>query len=296
MFYKLLNAYTRQFSFPYRGLKYFLKMAKWLSITDKTYKKKLPEGFYMLLTPSEHIQQQLFWYGYYEKTLGDLVKKILQPGDVFLDIGANIGYFSLLAANKEPTSKIISFEPVENLFQKLEKNISINNIRNITGLQVAIGEINEEKELFISAPDNLGMSSFQQPENYSGRKEKIRVINIDHWFKTARLSRVDLIKLDIEGSELAALKGMREVLQNFKPMVIVEINPETLGLFNLTPADIFDYLNKLDFIAYLIAETGNLEQVKQNEVIQTVNVLFIYREKIKLLSALTAQRSVLSDL
>lgn len=289
MYYKLLNAYTRQFSFPYRGLKYFLKMAKWLGIADKTYKKKLPEGFYMLLTPSEHIQQQLFWYGYYEKALGDLIKKILQPGDVFLDIGANIGYFSLLAANKEPTSKIISFEPVECLFQKLEKNISINNIGNITALHVAIGEINAERELFISTPDNLGMSSFQEPENYSGKKEKVRVISIDHWFKKAKLSRVDLVKLDIEGSELAALRGMQEVLQNFRPVVIAEINPGTLALFNLTPADIFDYLNKLDFIAYLITETGKLEQVKQNEVMQTVNVLFIYREKIKLLSALTAQ-------
>ena len=289
MFYKLLNAYTSQFSFPYRGLKYFLKVAKWLGIADKTYKKKLPEGFYMLLMPSEHIQQQLFWYGHYEKTLGDLVKKILKPGDVFLDIGANIGYFSLLAANKEPTSKIFSFEPVKSLFQKLEENISVNNTRNIAAVNAAIGDTNEQKELFISASDNLGMSSFQPPENYSGRKENVKVISIDSWFKTAGLSRVDLIKLDIEGSELAALKGMREVLQNFKPAVIAEVNPETLELFDLTPAVIVDYLTKLDFIGYLISETGKLEPVTQNEINQTVNVLFIYKEKIELLPALTAQ-------
>ncbi len=289
MFYKLLNVYTRHYSFPYRGLKYFLKMAKWLGIADKKYKKKLPQGFYMLLTPSEHIQQQLFWYGYYEKPLADMIKKILQPGNVFLDIGANIGYFSLLAANSEPTSKIISFEPVKNLFQKLEENVSLNDLKNITTLNVAIGEINGEKELFISAADNLGMSSFQQPENYSGKKENVKIISIDSWFRTARLSKVDLIKLDVEGSELAALKGMQGVLQNFKPLVIAEINPETLGLFTLTPADIFDYLNKLDFDGYLISEPGKLEQVKPNEINQTVNVLFISRERMELLSALSAQ-------
>ena len=289
MFYKLLNAYTRQFSFPYRGLKYFLKLAKWLGIADKTYKKKLPEGFYMLLTPSEHIQQQLFWYGHYEKTLGDLVKKILKPGDVFLDIGANIGYFSMLAANKEPTSKIFSFEPVRKLFQKLEENILVNNMSNITAVNIAIGDTDEEKELFISAADNLGMSSFQPPENYSGKKEIVKVVSIYRWFKTAGLSRIDLVKLDIEGSELAALKGMQEVLQNFKPVVIAEINPETLRLFNLKPADICEFLSKLDFSGYLISERGKLEQVKQNEIDQTVNVLFIYKEKIELLSALTAK-------
>lgn len=287
MFYKLLNAYTRKYSFPYRGLKYFLKTAKWLGISNKTYKKKFPEDFYMLLTPSEHIQQQLFWYGYYEKPLGDLIKRILQPGDVFLDIGANIGYFSLLAANNEPTSKIISFEPVKNLFQKLEENISVNNIKNITALNVAIGDIDEERELFISAADNLGMSSFHQPENYSGKKEKVKVISIDSWFKTARLSRVDLIKLDIEGSELAALKGMQKILQNFKPLIIAEINPETLRLFNLTPADIYGYLNKLNFNGYVISETGKLGQANLDEINQTINVLFINREKIELLSALT---------
>lgn len=289
MFYKLLNAYTRQYSFPYRGLKYFLKMAKWLGIVDKSYKKKLPEGFYMLLTPSEHIQRQLFWYGHYEQALGNLVKKILQPGYVFFDIGANIGYFSLIAANNAPTSKIISFEPVKNLFQKLRENISINSIGNITAVNAAIGELNEEKELFISADDNLGMSSFQPPENFSGRKEKVKVISIDSWFKTARLSRVDLIKLDIEGSELAALKGMQEVLHNFKPLIIAEINPDTLGLFNLTPVDIFAYLNKLEFNGYGISERGKLEQVKPTEIDRTVNVLFIHREKIELLSALTAK-------
>ena len=289
MFYKLLNAYTRQFSFPYRGLKYFLKLAKWLGIADKTYKKKLPEGFYMILTPSEHIQQQLFWYGYYEKTLGDLVKKILKPEDVFLDIGANIGYFSLLAANKEPTSKIFSFEPVKNPFEQMEKNISVNNIRNITTVNVAISDTNEEKELFISASDNSGMSSFQPPENFSGKKERVKVVSIDSWFKTAGLSRIDLVKLDIEGSELAALKGMQEVLQNFKPVVIAEINPETLGLFNLKPVDICEYLTKLDFNGYLISERGKLEQVKPNEIDRTVNVLFIYKGKIELLPTLTAQ-------
>ena len=243
----------------------------------------------MFLTPSEHIQQQLFWYGYYEKTLGDLLKRILQPGDVFLDIGANIGYFSLLAANKEPTSKIFSFEPVKNLLQKLEKNISVNNFRNITAVNAAISDTIEEKELFVSAADNSGMSSFHPPENYSGTKEKVKVVTIDSWFKTAGLSKIDLIKLDIEGSELAALKGMQEVLQIFKPVVIAEINPETLGLFNLTPADVYEYLTNLDFTGYLITESGKLEPVPHAGLNHTVNVLFVHKEKVELLPAPTSQ-------
>lgn len=280
MFYKLLNVYTRTFSFPHRGLKYFLKAANSLGIADKVYKKRLHDNFYMLLNPTEHIQQQLFWYGYYEKELGDLMKKTVKPGDVFLDIGANIGYFSLLVANNSPSVKVISFEPVAGLFQNMNENISLNNIKNIATVNAATGEITEEKELFISAPDNLGMSSFHQPENYSGKKESVKVVAIDDWFKTSGLSKIDVIKLDVEGSELAALKGMKEVLQKQKPVLIVEVNPETLSMFNLKPSDIYDYLKQLNFEGFLILENARLERLDHVEINQTTNVLFIHKEKV----------------
>lgn len=280
MFYKLMNVYTRNFSFPRRGLKYFLKAANSLGIANRTYKKKLDDNFYMLLNPSEHIQQQLFWYGYYERELGILMKKIVRTNDVFLDIGANIGYFSLLVAAGWPSSKVFSFEPVNKLFQQLNKNISINHFSNITPVNAAVGQINEEKEIFLSAPGNMGMSSFQQPENYSGKKEKVKVMAIDHWFKTSGLTNIDLIKLDVEGSELAALKGMNEVLQKQRPALVIEINPETLSMFSLKPFEVCNYLNQLNFDGFIITENGHLQNLHPNEIRQTTNVLFIHHEKL----------------
>ena len=281
-----MNLYTRNFSFPQRGLKYFLKAANSLGIANKKYKKKLDDNFYMLLKPTEHIQQQLFWYGYYEKELGILLKRLVKANDVFLDIGANIGYFSLLAAAVSSSSRVISFEPVHKLFQELNANISINNIKNIMPVNAAVGEINEEKEIFLSAPDNLGMSSFQEPENYSGKKEKVTVIAIDDWFKTSGLTKIDIIKLDVEGSELAALKGMHEVLQKQGPALIIEINPDTLSMFSLTPFDICHYLNQLNFDGFIIGENGGLQGLYQNEIKKTMNVLFIHHEKLTAYSAL----------
>ena len=280
MFYKLLNVYTRNFSFPHRGLKYFLKAANSLGIAGMTYKKRLHPNFYMLLNPTEHIQQQLFWYGYYEKELGDLLNKIVKPGDVFLDLGANIGYFSLLVATNFPSVKVISFEPVQELFQNMNDNISLNSIKNISTVHAAVGETSEEKELFVAAPDNLGMSSFYQPGNYSGKTERVKVVTIDDWFKTSGLSKMDVIKLDIEGSELAALKGMKEILQKQKPILIVEVNPETLSMFNLKPSDIYDYLKQLNFEGFLILENARLEHLNQVEINQTTNILFIHKEKV----------------
>ena len=287
MFYRLLNVYTRNFSFPHRGLKYFLKAAASLGIVNKTYKKRLHDSFFMLLNPTEHIQQQLFWYGYYEKELGDLLKKIVKPSDVFIDIGANIGYFSLLVAHRLPSAEVISFEPVVDLYKKMNDNITLNDIKNIITIHAAVGEIDEERELFVSAPDNSGMSSFRQPENYSGSKEKVKVVAIDEWFKGSGLSKIDILKLDIEGSELAALRGMKKVLQNFRPLLIVEINPETLSMFNLKPLDIYDYLEQQGYKGFLILENARLKQLDQIETDQTINVLFVHNEKIELLVPFT---------
>jgi len=280
MFYKLLNVYTRNFSFPHRGLKYFLKAANSLSIANKTYKKRLHNNFFMLLNPTEHIQQQLFWYGYYEKELGDLLKKLIKPDHIFIDIGANLGYFSLLVAASSPTVKVISFEPVDEHFRKINANIAVNDIKNISVFHAAVGDIAEEKEMFISGADNSGMSSFHEPENYSGKKEKVKVVTLDDWIKTSGLSKVDIIKLDIEGSEVAALRGMKEVLQNFKPVVIVEINPETLAMFNLKPLHIYDYFKQLGFVGFIVLEKGLLKRINQTEYNQTINVLFAHQDKI----------------
>lgn len=289
MFYRLINAYSRQFSFPFRGLKYFLRAARWFNIADKVYTKKLSGKFYMQLNPTEHIQQQLFWYGNYEKELGDLISRVLKPGDLFLDIGANIGYFSLLASAKEPLCKIIAFEPAPNIYKKLEENISLNNFKNIRIVNAAAGEVSGENDLFISGPDNLGMSSFKQPENFSGEIEKVKTVSIDDWVRVSGLHKLDLVKIDIEGSELSALKGMKTVLANFKPLLLIEINPETLAMFSLKATDIFYYLNQFNFSAYEISEGSKLIKREHVELAETKNFLFIHPDKKELYSELLAR-------
>lgn len=282
MFYKILNAYVKRFSFPHRGLKYFLKMMRWLDIADKVYVKRLPGGFFMRLVPEEHIQRQLFWYGYYEKPLGDALKKIIRPGDVFLDVGANIGYFSLLAAKFEPQSAIVAFEPVSFLFEELRKNIAVNWFKNIEAINAAAGDKEETKTIFISGKENLGMSSFQQPENYSGMKEQVKTLSLDDWFVKSGLTKIDIVKIDVEGSEVSVLRGMQQLLQKFKPVILIEINPETLGLFDCNPADIFNFAADFSFSVFQITESGKLEPAASVKMNCAINAVLIHPEKFNL--------------
>jgi len=79
---------------------------------------------------------------------------------------------------------------------------------------------------------------------------------------------------------------MKEMLQDQTPALIIEINPETLAMFSLKPVDICDYLNRLNFEGYKILETGELDDLKQSEIDQTMNALFIHHEKLNAYSGL----------
>lgn len=244
-------------------------------ILEKEFQKKLPGKIMMYVSPNEHQQRQLFWYGYYEKPVGITIKRLLKPGHVFLDIGANIGYFSLLAAKCCPSSMVVSFEPVIEIFEKLQKNILLNNTPNIITVNMAAGEKDEVRDIYLSAPDNTGMSSLEKPENYSGVSQKTEVIAIDTWFARSNLPKVDLVKIDVEGNELSVLKGMKTVIEKFRPLIIMEVNPETLSLFRLSVTDLYRQILNLGYEAHLIAEDGSTGITDVRNIIEQVNVLFV---------------------
>jgi len=276
MFYRLLNSYVQHFGFPRRGMKYFLKMMRFLGIAGRVYLKKLPGRMMMELNPEEHMQGQLFWYGHYEKPVGTMLKEMLQPNSIFCDIGANIGYFSLLAAREAPSGQVIAFEPVSYLFGKLERNVSLNKMTTIHPVNAAIGEKEESRLIYLSGDDNAGMSSLHEPENYSGRSEMVKVTSLDHWFAGSGLAKIDLIKIDVEGNELAVLKGMKTIITRFRPPILLELNPETLSYFNLTPAQVLTYIAELSYNSFVITKSGKLKTMAGENLAETINLALIH--------------------
>ena len=240
---------------------------------------------FMLVTPSEHIQQQLFWYGYYEKPVALFLEHIVDRHSIILDVGANVGYFTLISAKKAKAGKVFAFEPVKGLFQRLQKNIDQNYLQNVEISQFAVGEADEDAVIFISSSENQGMSSVKPPENFSGVSQAVRIIRIDDWATKKNIKRLDIIKLDVEGSELFALRGMDQTLTRFKPVLIVEINPDTLAYFDLVPGDVLVYLNSRNYIPFKISETGSLQQASYTDA--NGNIVFIHSEKLNEFSSHT---------
>lgn len=263
-----------------------MRIMRFLGISNKIYTKKLPGRILIRLRPEEHIQKELFWYGYYEKPIGLILKSLLQPNSVFIDVGANIGYFSLLAARQSPSGSIVAFEPVTHLYQELQANVALNKFSNVTAVNLALGEQEENRLIYLSGPDNEGMSSFYKPENYSGKSEMVKVIPLDKWIMDSTIKKIDLIKIDTEGSELAVLKGMKEVIKRFEPLMVLELNPTTLSQFGLKPADVISNLNELAYVIYRITEEGKLAEFDSNNINDTINLLLVPPAKINLICSL----------
>src|SRR5262249_44195719 len=131
--------------------------------------------------------------------------------------------------------------------------------------------------VFISDENNKGMSSLRPPENFSGVSEPAAVITIDEWVKKERIRKIDIIKLDVEGSELFALQGMIQTLMNFKPILIVEINANTLGYFGLSPIDVMTFLSEVGYSVFNLDENGRLQKASHEN--WTENVACIHVER-----------------
>jgi len=147
----------------------------------------------------------------------------LKPGDVFVDIGAHVGYYTLLAARLVgPTGKVYAFEPEPYNHALLCRNIELNGYRNITVIRKAVSNRAGTSVLFLSGLDN-GFHSLrkQSPSQYKRGSMIVETTTLDAFLDEAGCSRVDLVKMDIEGWELIALEGMRELLSRPRSMQII---------------------------------------------------------------------------
>jgi len=262
--FKIISWYICHFKFPYRGEKYFSALLNKLKLSSQTFLKKLHNGQLIRLVPQDHIQKQILWYGFYEKNYILLWEKLIKDDSIVFDIGANIGYYSIVAANKAKHGEVHAFEPISSTFHALQQNIILNNLKNVIVNQNGVSNAPGIYDYYISSTDNSGMSGMQPSENFSGHIEKIQTITIDQYSTDRNLSSVDFVKIDIEGNELNALMGMKNTLTKFKPVLFIEILNEHLTNYHATADDVFEYLNPMGYQSYS-AKNGKLQKMEKSK-------------------------------
>lgn len=166
------------------------------------------------------IFEQLGREGLYESETSRFFLTTVEPGQCFVDVGANNGYYTLLAASRVgPEGSVMSFEPNPEAFQRLTRNVELNRLKNVRTFQVALSDGTREGQLFCPAEGD-GLSSLTPlPDS---RPIAIHELPFD---SLPCPRRVDVVKIDVEGAELDVLKGMeRTVAANPRIKVVAEWN------------------------------------------------------------------------
>ena len=200
------------------------------------------------------IENDLFWAGYagnYERVSLALWRELCRESHTILDVGANTGVYSLAAAALNPEARIIAFEPVPYVREKLLENIALN------GFRVAVeGAAVSDHDGVATLYDTYNLHtytaslSYEMLGNVYTRSYDVPTVSLDSYCATHGIERVDLVKIDVERHESAVIRGLRRTLAQSKPTVLVEILDREVG------ATVAEQLSGAGYHAFEIREEG----------------------------------------
>ena len=206
-----------------------------------------PQNINLLIEIRDPIEREMFFNLSYEEeqvaTLVEFSKKIEQ--DYFLDIGSNCGYYALFIAKTFPNTHVLAFEPIKKTYDKLIKNIHLNNLnKQIQTFNFGLSDTNDEVQM-----RTLIKKGFTQSGGFTVN-DKNRELKKNETLLKANLKIGDeiikyinkklLIKIDVEGHEINALSGLKHLIKNNKIYMQIE-------MFHENKENIFNFLDKNDF-------------------------------------------------
>lgn len=207
----------------------------------------------------------------------DFLENFLKPGSIVLDVGANIGVYTLVFARAVTSSgKIYSFEPVSKNLKIIRETLKFNNVSNVALMPIALSDKRGEAEIFLNSQS--GLSSFVETERGTiCGKEKVKCETIDEFVKKENLPRLDFIKIDVEGFEGHVLKGGLNALKKFKPALFVELDPKNFKPQGFSQKEIVKWLLGLGYKSFVFnRRTRILEAVTPpKDYYEGINFLFI---------------------
>jgi FkbM family methyltransferase len=187
--------------------------------------------------------------GLWEPKTMRLMRRLLRPGMTFVDVGAHIGWYTLLAARAVGTTgHVCAFEPDPSNFDLLRKNVAVNEYqRSVTLVPVAICDATRRVSLFARTSNSV-CSTLYEGSAVGAERIEVEATSLDHFFGERNWPPVDLIKIDIEGAEGVALRGMGELSRRNPDLkLIIEYVPSNLRAAGVSPLGLFETLDELGF-------------------------------------------------
>ena len=196
--------------------------------------------------------------GTYEPFETEIVKKEVKKGDIVLDLGANIGYYTLILARLVgEEGRVFAFEPDPANFSWLEKNVEINGYKNVVLIPKAVSNETGKIRLYLNKGSRVDQRIY---DSHDGRQSiEIEAIRLDDYFKDYD-GKIDFIKMDVQGAEGKALLGMTELLKNNNVKMLMEFWPRALKNSGVEPEECLKLLTGSDLRLFEIF--GRKKKVK----------------------------------
>ncbi len=230
-----------------RGIPKLLYASRRLLLGKEPKLFELDNGARLYLDPDDYVHCMMF-YNRYSREILNAFEQFLKPGDTAIDVGAHVGFFTMFLAGLVTSSgHVYGFEPDPRAMSFLRKSVSASQMDwiDVSSFALASGRGCIPFYLAKGLGSSSAIKSLQQLE---ATQTSISTVSLDELVDEGRvLGTVRLVKIDIEGFELEAIRGMTKVLKNHRPVVLLEVNKEMLQARGETPSTLFELVTSLNY-------------------------------------------------
>jgi FkbM family methyltransferase len=223
----------------------------------------------------------IYWRGYHSYRELRVLDRLLTSAMTFIDVGANRGEFTIFAAKRLPSGRVLSFEPLPANFRELVHNIELNQLENVTPFAIGLAESGRYQPLYTSADVSLhhswheGLGTLFGSDYRAVKLDSIELRTLDKVCSDTDVDAIHCIKIDVEGAELHVLQGALEYLTRFRPVLILEMNAETFGAAGYSTLDTAQLLAQLGYWLYSIDRCGRVALLSLDEVLHFCSTIWL---------------------
>lgn len=233
----------------------------------------------MSISTKEFIGWNLFFFGFYESDVNGVLRKYIKNGDIVVEAGANNGSETILLSYLVGSNgQVFAFEPIPKICEILRKNIELNNFQDRVEIEeIALGKNIDARTGFYLMPDdapNQGMSSKYKFAE-AGNKIIVNETTLDSFAEKKGINKIDFIKMDIQGSELDLILGAEKTIKKFKPVILLEIDRNSIKNTNYSVKEIWNILTDLGYIIKSVTQDEGI--INDIELLNSANWLALPR-------------------
>jgi FkbM family methyltransferase len=252
---------------------------------------RLGNGMKIKVHLRDHVGGAIIRSGYYEARTVRLIESLLAPGMVFVDVGTHVGQYTLVASALVGSSGAVhSFEPDPATFAWFASNVRRNRLANVRANHAAVAAKAGKLKLYLSSVNDIGSNSLEKPPNFSGRVCDVDCVVLDDYLAGGGVSRVDLMKIDVEGAEGEVLAGASKLLSSAdRPVLILEFEEERQVAFGRSCEELAASVCGYGYELFRL-DSENLDSYVPRETsAPSVNVLAVPSNKLRLIDDLRRQ-------